>query len=129
MRGFSIPEVLVASGILVSGALALAVVVARSIPLTISAGYATRAAMFAAQRVEQLRGAPAAVEQVEFLDGSGRILAAGERVPPGAIFVRRVLVAPLPGSATGAEIVTVVVEPLAAAPGGAAAIVGVRGAP
>ena len=132
MRGFSLIEVLVATAILAGAALALAGVLTRSLPVTVAAGHVSRATILASQKIEQLRAAAEIQPSVEFLSQDGTVLGAGSidgAVPPGAIYVRRLSAAPLPGSSIGARVVTITVEILS---GGAARLVttvGVVGAP
>jgi Tfp pilus assembly protein PilV len=127
--GFSLAEVLVAIGILTGAALALASVLARALPATIDAGHASRATILASQKIEQLRTAAEIEPSVEFLAGDGTVISSAGAAPRGAIYVRRCVSAPFPGTDAGARIVTVTVEPLSGPSRERMTTVGVVGVP
>jgi prepilin-type N-terminal cleavage/methylation domain-containing protein len=132
VRGFSLIEVLVATAILAGAAVALAGVLTRSLPVTVAAGHVSRATIFASQKIEQLRAAAAIQPSVEFLSDQGTVLGTSTidgAVPRGAIYVRRLSVAPLPASTIGARVVTITVETLSDGAERAVTTVGVIGAP
>ena len=130
-RGFSLIEVLVACGVLVTGVLALAALLARSVPINIAAGHISRATVLAAQKVEELRvgAADPVADAVEYLDRRGAVVGAGGDAPRGAIYARRWTAVPLSGSTAGTYVLTVVVEPLTGTRADRVTTIGVRAVP
>ncbi len=104
--GFSLVEVLVASGILVAGIAAILQLFVIATHATVDARDATYAAVLAAQKIEELRAAPfpAPGDATEYLN------ARGVRLPDAAraLYERRWTVAPL--ASQPAETVTVTVR-------------------
>lgn len=131
VRGFSLVEVLVACGILVTGVLAFAVLLARSVPLNIAAGHTSRATVLAAQKVEELRAATRSdsTDSVEYIDRTGAVVGVGGGPPPGTIYIRRWTSAPLPRSTAGTRMVTVSVAPIANARADRVTTIAVRTVP
>jgi prepilin-type N-terminal cleavage/methylation domain-containing protein len=121
-RGFSLLEVLCATSILIVGLAALAQLVTMSARINRSAKTTTLATVAAAQKMEQLRGLAWGIDNLgaplsdtillspspadslkrnisgysDFLDRSGRSIGGGSIPPPGAAYVRRWFVQPLP---------------------------------
>jgi prepilin-type N-terminal cleavage/methylation domain-containing protein len=123
-RGFSLLETLIALSLLLVALSGLAQVFATTSRATNDARRAALAAVFAAQKLEQLRGiradlAPLSVGALrrnvdgwfDFLDDYGRSLGAGAQPPTGTIFVRRWTVESLPFDPTTTFIVRVAVIP------------------
>ena len=118
--GFSLVEVLVASGLLASaiaGLAHLAVVAARA---NLHARDTTYATVLAAQKIEELRAAPfpapAVAESTEDLDGRGGLIAGGGPAGP-ATYQRRWTIEPLPGRPLDAVVIAVAVTRYGAATG------------
>ena len=129
MRGFSLVEVLVACGILATGVLAFAVLLARSIPVNIAAGHTSKATVLAAQKVEELRTASDSTDSVEYIDRSGTVVGVGGDPPRGAIYIRRWTSAPLSGTTVGTRIITVSVAPIVSTRADRVTTIGVGTAP
>jgi prepilin-type N-terminal cleavage/methylation domain-containing protein len=113
--GFSLVETLVAVAILASGLLSLAQLFTVSAVASTRAREMSRAAILAAQKLEELRARAVVADlptedRVEYLDGTGSILSATPTAR-GAAFTRRWSMRPhpdLPGSIT---VITVRVTP------------------
>jgi prepilin-type N-terminal cleavage/methylation domain-containing protein len=120
-RGFSLIEVLVAAGVLASGLLALAQVMALASRANVAARAATTATILAAQKMAQLRSAPEADawDGSDVVDRWGRVTIGEDG--EGAVFERRWRIQPLAGSPT-ALVIEVRVGPAVLASTGAARI-------
>ena len=110
-RGFSLAEVLVATGVLATGLLALAHLVAMSAAANGASRSMAFATVLAAQRVEVIRSAPSVSpsDHVEHLSGNGTVLGTGGSPPRGAIYTRRSRIGAMPGSG-GGIVISVAVE-------------------
>ena len=129
-RGFTLVEVLVALALLLLAALATAQTLILSAAAVRDTRVQTLTAAAAAQRAEQLLAlewtapelvpSPAgALDQntdgyVDFLDGDGRVLAAGTVPPAEAAFVRRWAIDPPATGVADALVIRVVARSLAA---------------
>lgn len=118
--GFSLLEVLVATTIMLVGVAALAQLAVLAARANRTAHTTTVAAVLAQQKMEQLRGlglspSPAgALGQnttgyCDFVDGNGRVLGGGTTPPPGAVYIRRWSVEPLPASPNNTLVLQVLV--------------------
>ena len=137
MRGFSLLEVLVATTLVAVGVTALAQLVALATYANLHARHTTMASILAQQKMEELLSragadvppSPAdalgrnAEGYCDFVDRAGRVLGDGP-TPPGAAYLRRWWIAPLPGRHGRSSIVQVLVQDLrgAAANGVAAGV-------
>lgn len=133
-RGFSLLEVLVAGGILVSAALGIAPLFALAAQANLNARARTAGALLAAGKMEELRGLPwsegagepgpepsppDALERnapgfFDYLDAAGRPAGAGAVAPAQAVYVRRWSIEPLPADRDGSRILQVAVTTTAA---------------
>ncbi len=110
--GFSLVEVLIATGLLVTAIASIALLFALATRANLDAGDTTWATVLAAQKIEELRTEPfpdrLTDQSVDYLDTSGETLdataSAGRRA-----YTRRWWIAPLP-SASDTVAVTVVVS-------------------
>ncbi len=102
--GFSLVEVLVATGVVAAGAAAVLQLVAIAAHATIDARDATYAAVLAAQKIEELRAAPfpTPAAATEYLDARGAPVAGVAT----ALYERRWEVAPLPGQPAETMVLT-----------------------
>jgi type II secretory pathway pseudopilin PulG len=123
-RGFSLPEVLVASTTLLLSLSAVAQLLTSTALATRRARVVTQAAVLAQQKLEALL--PRALDGTliaspanalaanvdgfcDFVDAAGAPLDVGSAPPAGTAYVRRWAVAPVAGSATAAFAITVLV--------------------
>ncbi len=123
--GFSLLEVLVATTIMVVGVAALAQLAALAARANRTAHTTTVAAVLAQEKMEQLRSlawgfdalspSPAgALGQntagyCDFVEGNGRVLGGGTTPPPGAVYIRRWSVEPLPANPNNTLVLQVLV--------------------
>jgi hypothetical protein len=123
--GFSLVEVLVATGILAAGLIGVAQLLAVTTAQTLESRHATRAAILAGQVVERLRagiewreetGLSSSVSLradtpgfVDYVDATGTLVAGGPPMPAGAIYTRRWAVHPLPAAPDEAVVLEVLV--------------------
>ena len=112
MRGFALIDVLVATGIIATGLLAMVQLMAGAVAANAAARRYSVAALLASQKVEELRGFAAGgpLELIEYADSDGAVIAVGGGAPPGAAYVRRSTVQPLPSAPGRLVIVRVTVE-------------------
>jgi hypothetical protein len=112
--GFSLVEVLVATGILAAGLIGVAQLLAVTTAQTLESRHATRAALLAGQVVERLRAGIELGEQtglsssgslrtdtpgfVDYVDAAGQRVPGGPPAPAGAVYTRRWAVHPLPAA-------------------------------
>ena len=115
MRGFALIEVLVATGVVAAGLLALAQLMAAAVAANTAARHDTVASMLAAQKVEELRtsGVPTPIDSIEHVDPWGRVIGTGESPPLGATHTRRWTIRPSPSGPPRLVVIDVTVEPLA----------------
>ena len=123
-RGFSLVEVVVAMAVMSTATMAVAQLAIMSVRMNRIARSTTVATVLAVQKMEQLQAAAwaelaASPSEVldwntdgyrDFLDGNGRMLAAGTSPPAGAVFVRRWALDSL--SSGNAFVIQVVVAPI-----------------
>ena len=98
VRGFSLVETIISIGLLTGGLATFAHVIAISIGTNAMAAHRTRSAIFAEQRMEQLRAEPTLDDVshvVEYLDASGVGVCSGSGACEGIVYVRRVFVSPV----------------------------------
>jgi Tfp pilus assembly protein PilV len=104
-RGFSLPEVVVAAGLLASALSGLAPLVAPAIQSDLSSRLRTSAIVAAEQKLEELlsagndAGAVAPVVASDVVDATGRASAVDAADAAGAVLTRRWWVEPLPANA------------------------------
>ena len=112
--GFSLVEVLVAMGLLVSAVASLASLFALATRANLDAGNVTWATVLAAQKIEELRAEPfpdRPVDQwVEYLDSRGDRLDATASAG-GRAYTRRWWIEPLSAASGDTMVITVVVSP------------------
>lgn len=103
--GFSLVEVLVATGVVVAGAAAVLQLFAIAAHATIDARDATYSAVLAAQKIEELRAAPfpTPAAATEYLNARGAQVAG----LADALYERRWEVAPLPSQPVETIVLTV----------------------
>jgi type II secretory pathway pseudopilin PulG len=118
--GFSLPEAIVAAGILATALVGLAELFAIAIRSNASARDVTFSTVLAAQKLEELRSIEWGVDELgapigdvppssaDFLDRSGISLGTASSPPPGAMYFRRWWVARLPSSPDATLILVVV---------------------
>jgi prepilin-type N-terminal cleavage/methylation domain-containing protein len=120
-RGFSLLEVLIATTIFAVGLLALAQLFALSITATTTAKTATMAALLGMEKMEQLRSlawgglatSPSGVLTrnvsgfCDFVGADGQSLGEATAPPPGAAYLRRWSVEPLPADTANALVLQV----------------------
>ena len=129
--GFTLAEVLVATTLLSGGLAAVAQLVALVSRSTIVSRDISYARTLAAQKLSELAYADLAglavsppdawmrsVENVEYLDSGGALLAAGGLPAGDAVYVRRWSVTPLPADVTGGVVFQVSAGRLRRQPGG-----------
>ena len=98
-RGFTLVEVVVAIGLLVSGFVAFAYVASLGIRLVAEAKYRTFATVAASQKLEQLRATRSLADvtaAAEYLDAEGGLVCLGGEPCGEAVYVRRWSIAPAP---------------------------------
>jgi Tfp pilus assembly protein PilV len=103
--GFSLVEVLVATGVLVAGIASVVQLFLIATQATVDARDATYAAVLAAQKIEELRAAPfpGPGYATEYLNGRGaQVLDRGD-----SLYERRWTVAPLPAQPADTVVLTV----------------------
>lgn len=90
-RGFSLVEVLVATGVLATGLLTLAQLLAMAYAANVAARQATSAMALAVQKIEEIRANPvaAALGSIEYADERGALVGTGGGAPARAVYVRR----------------------------------------
>jgi type II secretory pathway pseudopilin PulG len=103
--GFSLVEVLVATGVLVAGIAAVLQLFVIAMQATLDARDATYAAVLAAQKLEELRAAPFPPpdEATEYLNARGALLP--DRAE--AVYERRWIVAPFPAQPSDTVVLAV----------------------
>ena len=120
-RGFSLLEVLVAVSILTAALSALAGLCVTATRANVVAGSMSVATILAGQKMEQLRAldwdavAPSADDALvrnvpgacDFLDAAGRPLGGDGDAPPGAVYLRRWSIVPLPAEPEAAVVIQV----------------------
>lgn len=120
-RGFSLLEVLVATTILTVALSALAGLSTMATRANAVAGSMSVATILAGQKMEQLRAlawdaaSPSADDALarnvpgycDFLDAAGRTLDGDDDAPPGAVYVRRWAIVPLPAEPEAAVVLQV----------------------
>ncbi len=112
--GFSLIEVLVATGVLVAGLLSLSQLFAMAIATNVAAKHASVATVLAAQKVEEIRAEPGAgaASGVDHADRWGSVLGSGLPPPLGAIYTRRWWIHEWPSGAGRTLVIQVTVEPV-----------------
>jgi hypothetical protein len=115
MPGFALTEVLVAAGLIATGLLALAQLMAMTIAVNAGAAHDTSATLLAAQKIEELRTCATGPqsESIEHIDSSGRVVGSGSSLPLGAIYLRRSAVRAMPSAPARLLVIQVSVEPVA----------------
>ena len=94
MRGFSLIEVLLATGLLATGVLGLAHLMTVAIGVNVASRHTTVATVLAAQKVEEIQAGGDAASSEDVVDG----------------FRRRWIVHPVPATAGGLIVVHVIVD-------------------
>ena len=111
-QGFSLIEVLIASGLLVTTLASLAHLFIVAMSANVGARDMTYATVLAAQKIEELRAASfpetMAADSTELLDARGR--AQAQEAPQPAAYLRRWTVAALPADPTNTVVITVSVS-------------------
>ena len=111
-RGFSLVEVLIASGILIVALLSLAQLFSLATAANAAARRATFSTVFAAEKLEELHTLTwesvrrQAGESVDYLDGSGRRVEGAA----AATYGRRWLIEPLPADPNNSLVIQVIVR-------------------
>jgi Tfp pilus assembly protein PilV len=90
-RGSTLIEVLVAMLVLTSGVLAMAQLFLIAAATNATARHTTIVATLAAQKLEQILSTDVVErpETVDYVDGSGRVVASQDEPPSGAVYTRR----------------------------------------
>lgn len=115
VRGFSLVEVVVATGLLATGLLALAHVMAAAVAANVAARNTTYATVLAGQKVEEMRATRDLAGSIDAIDERGVVVGAGD--PRSRTVYRRTWTAqPLPG-APNVFVIQVRVQPAVAASG------------
>jgi prepilin-type N-terminal cleavage/methylation domain-containing protein len=90
-RGFSLVEVIIASGLLAGAVAALAHLIIVCARIDTAAHHLTAAVLLAQEKLEQLRSAPAlgsTPSTTEYLDGDGNVVCPAAQACPGAVYRR-----------------------------------------
>lgn len=107
--GFSLIEVVIATGVLVTGVAAVLHLFIIATRATVDARDATYATVLALQKIEELRAAPFPEpgNATDYVSARGALLPDG---PRGALYERRWTVEPLPAQPADTVIITVLVS-------------------